>query len=80
MMILVEKHEYIFLRKSKAFYIFKKFKTLVKKESNCYINILRTDNEITFNNFNRFYKNHGIKEAIDYNTYSTIEWYCLKEE
>lgn len=54
---------YFLKEKYEAFYIFLKFKSMVKKENYCYILILIIDRGDKFasNDFNRLYKNHSIK-------------------
>jgi transposase InsO family protein len=57
---------YLLSDKASAFDEFKKFKTLVEKESKCQIVCLRTDRggEFTSNAFNEFCSNHGIKRQL----------------
>jgi transposase InsO family protein len=64
-MILVGKH-YPIVEKSSAFEIFKKFKALVEKESNCQIQALRTyrGGEFISHAFNEFCSENGIKRQL----------------
>ncbi|GAU44848.1 hypothetical protein TSUD_112220 [Trifolium subterraneum] len=57
---------YLLVNKASAFDEFKKFKTLVEKESNSQIMCLRTDRgrEFTSNVFNEFCSIHGIKRQL----------------
>jgi len=54
---------YILKEKSRAFEIFKLFKSLVEKESGCFIKCLRSDRggEYTSAEFNEFCKSNGIR-------------------
>lgn len=62
-MILVGAHGCIFLR-SKEFSYFHKFKTIVEKESGCYLKVLHSyiEHEFTSNEFNKFCKVNGVKK------------------
>lgn len=53
---------YFLKRKSEVFEIFKEFKTLVERQSGCYIKVLRSDQggEFTSDLFENFCKEHGI--------------------
>ena len=57
---------YFLKEKFNVFSCFKKFKTLVEKESDYSIKSLRTNSEGEFcsNDFNEFCKNHGIKRLL----------------
>jgi hypothetical protein len=57
---------YPIIEKSSAFEIFKKFKALVEKESNCQIQALRTDRggEFISHAFNEFCSENGIKRQL----------------
>ncbi|PNX99782.1 copia-type polyprotein [Trifolium pratense] len=57
---------YFLQKKSSAFDVFKKFKSLVENESSCLIQCLRTDRsgEYTSNEFNEFCKSHGVKRQL----------------
>jgi transposase InsO family protein len=55
----------ILKEKSKVFSFFKKFKALVKKESDYSIKSLRwIRGEFCFNDFNEFCEGHGIKRLL----------------
>ena len=53
-------------RKSKSFGCFKTFKELVENETGSRIKCLRSDNggEFTFDEFNKYYEEHGIKRQF----------------
>ncbi|KAD6453309.1 hypothetical protein E3N88_08014 [Mikania micrantha] len=57
---------YFLKRKSEAFEKFKAFKSLVERESDCLIKVLRTNGggEFTSQEFNSFCTSHGIKREI----------------
>ena len=57
---------YFLVAKSEAFTTFKKYKSLVEKESSALICCLRTDKggELTSNEFNEFFRINGISRQL----------------